>query len=98
LLSTTCRVHASITHVTQAFLPALLRLPPNLNTQPTQHSKRYFSVKQAYEEGLVDKLVPGYKLNRFRKIAADAQAGQAGYYASDKPKFRFTRQAGGDQA
>jgi hypothetical protein len=26
--------------------------------------KRYFSVKEAYEEGLVDKLVPGYKMNR----------------------------------
>lgn len=28
-------------------------------------------MKQAYEEGLVDKLIPGYKLNRFRKIAKD---------------------------
>jgi hypothetical protein len=25
---------------------------------------RYFSVKEAYEEGLVDKLIPGYNLNR----------------------------------
>ncbi len=25
---------------------------------------RYFSVKEAYEEGLIDKLVPGYSLNR----------------------------------
>ncbi|KAF6261156.1 hypothetical protein COO60DRAFT_811532 [Scenedesmus sp. NREL 46B-D3] len=37
--------------------------------------KRYFSVKEAYEEGLVDKLVPGYKMNRFRKIAKDAMHG-----------------------
>jgi hypothetical protein len=57
-------------------------------------SKRYFSVKEAYEEGLVDKLVPGYKMNRFRKIAKDAMATQQGYFGSDKPKFRFTRQAG----
>jgi hypothetical protein len=25
---------------------------------------RYFSVSKAYEEGLIDKLVPGYSLNR----------------------------------
>eukprot|EP00882_Tetradesmus_deserticola_P031498 GHRQ01035620.1.p3 GENE.GHRQ01035620.1~~GHRQ01035620.1.p3 ORF type:complete len:120 (-),score=56.85 GHRQ01035620.1:648-1007(-) len=56
--------------------------------------KRYFSVKEAYEEGLVDKLVPGYKMNRFRKIAKDAMATQQGYFASDKPKFRFTRKEG----
>lgn len=54
--------------------------------------KRYFSVKQAYEEGLVDKLVPGYKMNRFRKIAKEAAAARGGYFGSDKPKFRFTRQ------
>lgn len=41
-----------------------------LTLDSTQHihannlRKRYFSVKQAYEEGLVDKLVPGYKMNR----------------------------------
>lgn len=54
--------------------------------------KRYFSVKEAYEEGLVDKLVPGYKMNRFRKIAKDAMGIGEGYFNSDKPKFRFTRQ------
>eukprot|EP00879_Flechtneria_rotunda_P001773 GHRR01001937.1.p1 GENE.GHRR01001937.1~~GHRR01001937.1.p1 ORF type:complete len:418 (+),score=128.96 GHRR01001937.1:210-1463(+) len=54
--------------------------------------KRYFSVKEAYEEGLVDKLVPGYKMNRFRKIAKDALGTQQGYFGSEKPKFRFTRQ------
>jgi ATP-dependent Clp protease protease subunit len=54
--------------------------------------KRYFSVKQAYEEGLVDKLVPGYKINRFRKIARDAMGVGQGYFGADKPKFRFTRQ------
>lgn len=43
----------------------------------------------------MDKLVPGYKLNRFRKIAKDALAAQGGYFASDKPKFRFTRQQEG---
>lgn len=57
------------------------------------YRKRYFSVKQAYEEGLVDKLVPGYKMNRFRKIAKEALAARGTYFASDKPKFRFTRQA-----
>lgn len=40
----------------------------------------------------MDKLVPGYKMNRFRKIAKEAMAAQGGYFASDKPKFRFTRQ------
>lgn len=62
--------------------------------------KRYFSVKQAYEEGLVDKLVPGYKMNRFRKIAKEAMAARGGYFGSEKPKFRFTRQEGegGDRA
>jgi hypothetical protein len=58
------------------------------------HRKRYFSVKQAYEEGLVDKLVPGYKMNRFRHIAKEAMAARGGYFGSDKPKFRFTRQEG----
>lgn len=48
-------------------------------------------MKEAYEEGLVDKLVPGYKLNRFRKIAKDALGTQGGYFGSEKPKFRFTR-------
>lgn len=59
--------------------------------------KRYFSVKDAYEEGLVDKLVPGYKLNRFRKMAKEAFE-EAGYGAARKdsgPTFRFTRKADG---
>ncbi|KAJ9511778.1 hypothetical protein QJQ45_022659 [Haematococcus lacustris] len=34
--------------------------------------KRYFSVKKAYEAGLVDKLVPGYSLNRDRLYGNDA--------------------------
>jgi ATP-dependent Clp protease protease subunit len=60
--------------------------------------KRYFSVKQAYEAGLVDKLVPGYRLNRFRKMARDA-AGEGGKKGGagrgGKPTFRFARQEGG---
>lgn len=51
-------------------------------------------MKQVYEEGLVDKLVPGYKMNRFRKIAKEAMAAQGGYFGSDKPKFNFRRQDG----
>jgi len=61
--------------------------------------KRYFSVKSAYEAGLVDKLVPGYRLNRFRKMAKDAAAegGRGGRKAAagGKPTFRFARQEGG---
>lgn len=56
--------------------------------------KRYFSVKEAYEEGLVDKLIPGYKLNRFRKIARDTFGDGEAFYGNDKPKFRFKREAG----
>lgn len=59
--------------------------------------KRYFSVKDAFEEGLVDKLIPGYKLNRFRKMAKDAGAGEPVYVGGDKPKFRFTRKEEGGQ-
>ena len=62
----------------------------------TTRSKRYFSVKEAYEEGLVDKLIPGYKLNRFRKMARDAGLEGDAFYGADKPKFRFARAA--DQA
>lgn len=54
---------------------------------------RYFSVKEAYEEGLVDKLVPGYKLNRFRKMSKDAGGEEDNFFQRDKPKFKFTRQA-----
>jgi ATP-dependent Clp protease protease subunit len=59
--------------------------------------KRYFSVKQAYEAGLVDKLVPGYRLNRFRKMARDAGAegGKNKGIKGGKPTFRFARQEGG---
>lgn len=31
---------------------------------------------------------------RFRKIAREALGADAGYFGSEKPKFRFTRQAG----
>ncbi|KAG2493827.1 hypothetical protein HYH03_008045 [Edaphochlamys debaryana] len=55
--------------------------------------KRYFSVKEAYEEGLVDKLVPGYVLNRFRKMAKDQGGGEEEVFDTNKPKFKFTRQA-----
>lgn len=53
--------------------------------------KRYFSVKEAYEEGLVDKLVPGFMLNRFRKMQKDAGMGEGDAFGADKPKFKFTR-------
>ena len=45
----------------------------------------------------MDKLIPGYKLNRFRKIARDTFGDREAFYGADKPKFRFARQAG-DQA
>ncbi|KAG2425792.1 hypothetical protein HXX76_013417 [Chlamydomonas incerta] len=54
--------------------------------------KRYFSVKQAYEEGLVDKLVPGFLLNRFRKMQKDAGGGEEDVFDMNKPKFKFRRQ------
>lgn len=54
--------------------------------------KRYFTVKEAYEEGLIDKLVPGYSLNRFRKLRKEI-LGEGGetFFNKDKPKFRFKR-------
>nr|7EKO_I Chain I, ATP-dependent Clp protease proteolytic subunit [Chlamydomonas reinhardtii]7EKQ_I Chain I, ATP-dependent Clp protease proteolytic subunit [Chlamydomonas reinhardtii] len=54
--------------------------------------KRYFSVKEAYEEGLVDKLVPGFMLNRFRKMQKDAGVGEEDLFDMNKPKFKFRRQ------
>ncbi|MEW5316894.1 MAG: hypothetical protein WDW38_008235 [Sanguina aurantia] len=59
--------------------------------------KRYFSVKEAYEEGLVDKLVPGFKLNRFRKMASEIYGNEDAFVPKDKPKFRFERKAGDKQ-
>ena len=56
------------------------------------HLHRYFTVKQAYEEGLVDKLVPGYKMNRFRKIAKDKYGAGETFFNKDKPMFRFKRE------
>lgn len=53
-------------------------------------SSRYFSVKEAFEEGLVDKLVPGFKLNRLRHMA-NQMFGEEEEMADSKPKFRFTR-------
>ena len=53
---------------------------------------RYFSVKDAYDEGLIDKLVPGYELNRFRKMRLDAASGEETFYGLEKPKFRFKRE------
>ncbi|GLI64972.1 hypothetical protein VaNZ11_008380 [Volvox africanus] len=55
--------------------------------------KRYFSVKEAYEEGLVDKLVPGFLLNRFRKMQQDRAGGEEELFSLNKPKFKFTRQS-----
>mmetsp|Transcript_14514 Transcript_14514/g.31573 ORF Transcript_14514/g.31573 Transcript_14514/m.31573 type:complete len:430 (-) Transcript_14514:680-1969(-) len=53
--------------------------------------KRYFTVKEAYEEGLIDKLVPGYSLNRFRKMKKDKFGDAETFFNKDKPKFRFKR-------
>jgi ATP-dependent Clp protease protease subunit len=55
--------------------------------------KRYFSVNKAYEEGLIDKLVPGYSLNRFRKLRRDVLGDQPAFNSKEKPKFRFTRES-----
>lgn len=54
-------------------------------------SHRYFSVKQAYEEGLIDKLVPGYSLNRFRKLRSEILGEGEKFFDKEKPKFRFKR-------
>lgn len=51
-------------------------------------------MKEAYEEGLVDKLVPGFKLNRFRKMASEIYGSDDDFAPKDKPKFRFERKAG----
>ena len=58
---------------------------------PVPRPLRYFSVNKAYEEGLIDKLVPGYSLNRFRKLKREVLGDQQTYFNKDKPKFRFTR-------
>jgi len=55
--------------------------------------KRYFSVKEAYEEGIVDKLVPGYTTNRMRKMRKDMFGEAETFFDKDKPKFRFKREA-----
>eukprot|EP00798_Chlamydomonas_sp_ICE-L_P027251 gene27252-2505_t len=57
--------------------------------------KRYFSVKSAYDEGLIDKLVPGYELNRFRQMRSDAKGDEETFYGMEKPKFRFNSEAVG---
>lgn len=54
--------------------------------------KRYYSVKQAYEEGIIDKLVPGYWLNRFRKMKKDLNGDQEMFLDPEKPKFKFKRE------
>lgn len=43
-------------------------LHSRLQSRASLHLSRFFRVKDAYEEGLIDKLVPGYSLNRFRKM------------------------------
>jgi ATP-dependent Clp protease, protease subunit len=48
-------------------------------------------VKDAYEEGLIDKLVPGYSLNRFRKMRREILGDQETFFDQAKPKFRFQR-------
>ncbi|KAG1675128.1 hypothetical protein FOA52_003351 [Chlamydomonas sp. UWO 241] len=46
----------------------------------------------AYEEGLIDKLVPGYSLNRFRKLRREVLGEKDSFGGLEqKPKFRFTR-------
>lgn len=60
--------------------------------------KRYFTVKEAYEEGLVDKMVPGYSMNRFRKMRSELmERDEQTYVGKSKPKFKFTRRAEGPQ-
>lgn len=39
----------------------------------------------------MDKLVPGFMLNRFRKMQKDAGMGEGDAFGADKPKFKFTR-------
>lgn len=53
--------------------------------------RRYFSVKDAFEEGLIDKLVPGYKLNRFRAMRKEMGVDDDAFYVKDKPTFKFSR-------
>ncbi len=48
-------------------------------------------MKDAYDEGLIDKLVPGYELNRFRKMRKDLIGDQETFFGLEKPKFRFKR-------
>ena len=60
--------------------------------------RRYFSVKDAYEEGLIDKLVPGFKLNRFRHMLKEEGYTDRRDDDKMKPKFKFTRDSGGKQA
>ena len=55
-------------------------------------------MKEAYDEGLIDKLVPGYSLNRFRKLRRDKFGEQEAFYNKDKPTFRFKRDASNPQA
>lgn len=54
---------------------------------------RYFTVREAYEEGIVDKLVPGYVPNRIRKMRQEMLA-ESEPLQTDKPKFRFKRETG----
>jgi hypothetical protein len=70
---------------------------PCLPPRPALY-RRYFSVKDAYEEGLIDKLVPGYSLNRFRKLRKDMAGDQETFFNKDKPKFRFKRDETADAA
>ncbi len=52
-------------------------------------------MKKAYEEGLVDKLVPGYSTNRVRWLKKEKFGDPTAYYGSEKPTFRFKREAQG---
>lgn len=53
--------------------------------------KRYFDVPSACEEGIIDKVVPGFFLNRFRKMKKD-MFGEKQMIMKEKPRFRFKRQ------
>lgn len=57
--------------------------------------KRFFDVASACEEGIIDKVVPGYFLNRFRKMKKDI-FGEKQMIMKEKPRFRFKRQAAED--
>lgn len=68
-------------------------MPCSLPIAPIAPPLSYFTVDEAFEEGIIDKLVPGYSLNRFRKMKKDqfGDDDDAFYAQKEKPKFTFKR-------